>query len=238
MANHYSNYMKLHRLALTASLAGSLFLSSCASKFTDAQRAGLSTVAVAKGSVHPDAYEEPYGGDIQARNAASNVQGAGALGVLVGAAVGSAIAGTQNASFNGKNKSHFPAIERNTPKDIGNMMSLKMKDSLKKDSFFSMRLRESSGNQFTSEVTSHRLIRITKNDDGDLLLTPQIYVNIYLKDSAGKNLAGGEYIGTAMVTHTAAEYAGSAEKLKQAYSAALDNAVQAFMAGLAMKTQP
>jgi hypothetical protein len=231
--------MKYHRLFISISLASSLALSSCASKFTPAQREALSTVTVANGKVDSEGYEDPYGGDLAARNATATGAGAGggALGALIGAAVGSSIAGTQNNMFAGANKNYFPAVRKNTPADLGSMVSNSLKSALKRDAFFSSRVKESSGNIITSEVSSHRLIRIGKNDNGELIFSPEVYVQIHLKDSVGKELCGGQYIGVGTGTYTVAEYASNSVKSRQAYTTAVDKAVQAFITQLAGKTK-
>lgn len=228
--------MKFHRILSYSALAASLLLASCASKFTPAQRAGLATVAVAQTEVYPDAYEEPYGGDVQARNAASNVQGAGILGPLVGMAVGGAISGTQNANFKGHNKGYFAAVQKNAPGDLGTVLNKKLKESLKADPFFRNRLTPSSGNLVNSKITSYRLLRTGKNDDGELLFTPEIYTEIQLKDVAGKTLAGKTYVGTGFSGHLISEYASSPTLEKEVFTAAANNAVIGFMADLAIKT--
>ena len=228
--------MKLRFAILLPSITASVLLSSCATKFTAAQRAQLSTVAITKTTVDPEAYEEPYGGDIDARNRASNVPGFGALGPLVGAAVGHSIAGTQNNMFRGENSGHFTLVQKNTPRDLPVRLQTKLQDSLKNDSFFKSRLRPSSSNVITSEITSYRLLRVGKDDNDKLLFTPEVYVNIYLKDSAGTNLAGRTYIGRGTQSYTIDQYAASSEKTRKAYEDALDNAVAAFKAELAIKT--
>ena len=221
-----------------AVISASIFLSSCASKFTPAQRDALSTVAISKGTLGEDAYEDPYGGDVAMRNNSSNVHGAGALGPLVGLAIGSAVAGTQNNMFVGKNQGYFPAVKKNMPNNLGEVMTAKLKASLKNDPFFSKRLKDSSPNTVTSEITSTRLIRLSKNSSGELLFTPEVYATIELKDSAGKNLAGGgSYIGHGTDTYTVAEYAASPEKLRKAYDGAIQSAVTQFMTLLATKTK-
>jgi hypothetical protein len=228
--------MKFQQIAFTLALSASVALSSCASKFTPAQRASLATVTIANTTVDPEAYEEPYGGDLAMRNNASNVPATGILGPLVGAAIGGAIAGTQNASFTSHNKSQFAAVQRNTPQNVGELMNARLKGALKNDPFFKNRLSASSGNKITSEVTSHRLIRLGKNNGGILIFAPQIYVDLYLKDSSGKSLAGKTYIGTGTTGYPIEEYAASVARTKQAYSDALDRVVLAFQADMAIKT--
>jgi hypothetical protein len=229
--------MKSQHITLVSGLAAALLLPSCATKFSPAQRAGLATVAVAGTTVDPEAYEEPYGGDVQMRNNSSNVPATGALGPLIGLGIGSAVAGTQNANFKGKNSGYFDAVRKNTPTDLGKSLGGKLKQSLKSDPFFRGRVAESSGNLVTSEISSYRLIRFGKKDNGDLTLIPEIYADIHLQDSAGKKLAGRTYIATGFPAYTVAEYAASSAKTKQAYDAAIDNAVTAFLADLAIKTR-
>lgn len=183
----------------------------------------------------PEAYEEPYGGDIAMRNNASNVPATGVLGPLIGAAIGGAVAGTQNASFNSQNKGYFGAVEKNTPKDLGKVANTKIYEAIKADSFFKSRLRSISENQISSHISSYRLIRIGKNDSGELTFAPQVYVQIELKDRKGNNLVGKTYIGTGLSAVPITEYASSAAKSKQAYTSALDQAIAAFQADVALK---
>lgn len=228
----------------SAILSVTLLLASCASKFTPAQRAELSSVTVAKTEIGGGAYEDPYGGDGQMRDTMSNMQAGigegpimGMVTPLVGMATGSAIAGTQNNMFKGKNQGYFAAVKKNTPADLGDMLSRRLKESLALDPFFKSRIAASSGNSFTSEITTHRLVRVGKNDNGDLLFAPEIHTDIHLKNAAGKVLAGGSYVGTGTGGLTVAEYAASAPRTKAAYSAAANNSVTAFMAALAVKTR-
>lgn len=230
--------MKFHPIALFSSVAVSLLLPSCATKFSPAQRAELSTVAVAQTIIDPEAYEEPYAGDIQARNAAQASAGAsgGMLGSLIGLGVGSAIAGTQNSHFKSGNESYFPAVQKNTPGDLTTILSSNLKNSLKKDAFFKPRIADQAGATVTSEISCHRLIRLGKNDKGDLLFTPEIYATIQLKNAAGKKLAGGDYTGSGVSALVISEYAASPAKTRQAFTTAVNNAIDQFMADLAIKT--
>ncbi len=229
--------MKFPRITLVSGLAAALLLPSCATKFSPAQRAGLATVAVSGTTVDPEAYEEPYGGDIQMRNNASNVPATGVLGPLIGLSIGSAVAGTQNANFKGKNCGYFDAVRKNTPTDLGKSLGGELKQSLQSDSFFRGRVAENSGNRVTSEISCYRLIRAGKKDNGELTLVPEISAAIYLQDSAGKKLAGRNYIATGSPSYTVAEFAASSAKTKQAYEAAIDSAVTAFLTDLAVKTR-
>ena len=228
--------MKFHQLALVSGLAASFLLPSCATKFSPAQRAALNTVAVSGTTVDPEAYEEPYGGDLEMRNNASNVPATGILGPLIGMGIGGAIAGTQNANFKGKNRGYFAAVQKNTPTDLGKSLGSKLKQSLKSDSFFRTRIAETSTNLITSDITCYRLIRVGKNDRGELMFVPQIYANIYLKNATGQTLAGRSYIATGTPSLTVAEYASSPARTKSCYYSAIDSAVAEFDADLALKT--
>jgi hypothetical protein len=218
-----------HLLSLSA-LSVTLLFSSCAAKLSPEQRAGLSSVTVAKTAIGEGAYEDPYGGDVASRDMVAS-QG------LIGLAVGSAISGTQNNMFKGKNQGYFAAVRKNTPADLGDMLNHQLKNSLAGDPFFKSRLAAKSENAFTSEITTHRLFRVGKNDNGDLLFAAEIYADIYLKDKAGKVLAGGSYHGSGPAGLTVAECAASAPRIKAAYSIATSNAVTAFMAELAVRTR-
>jgi len=162
--------------------------------------------------------------------------GFGAMGVLVGAAVGNSIAATQNNMSKGENGHHFAAVQKNTPKTLSTQLESKLQETLKSDHFFSSRVKSVSENTLTSEISCYRLARIGKDDQGRLLFAPEVYTTIQLKDKTGKSLVGRQYIGKSTQGYTIDQFAGSSEKTKKAYDDALNNAVSAFQADLAIKT--
>jgi len=227
------------RIVLSVVLISSTLLTSCATKFSAAQRAELTTVAIAKTEMEGDAYSDPSGADIQLRQSFSqsgvNAQ-AGAAGGLVGALIGESVAATQNAIFKSKNKSYFPAIARNAPKNISDLMTKNLQNAMKEDAFFGPRLKASSSSVVTSKVNSYQLVRTGKDKNGDLLLTAQVISEIRLLDTNGKKMFGGTYPGVGRDSYTASQYASDPIKSKQVYDSATGNAVNTFMTVLATKT--
>lgn len=231
-----SRIMKPLRIIPFFSLAAALLLPSCVTKFTPEQLGALSSVAVAGTRVSADAYEQPYGGDVQMKKNSSNVPATGILGPLIGMGIGSAVAGTQNADFKGKNSGYFPSVQKNTPTDLGKTLSGRLKHRLQNDSFFRVRVAETSSNLITSEITNYRLVRTGKNANGTLTFVSEIHADVHLKDSKGENLVGRTYIGTGYGPRPITDYAGSAATTKQAYDSAVDNAVTQFLTELGIKT--
>lgn len=239
LANNPAHHtaMKAIHLVLTV-IISTMFMPSCATKFTAAQRAELATVAVAKSEVEEDAYAEPYGGSQEAIDAGNQAgAGAGAIGAMVGSLTGQAIAGTQNQVFRNKSEGYFAAVQRNTPPDMGGLMSAKMKFAAKEDRFFGTRLRETSGCLFTSKIISYGLVRSGKDENGNLILTPQVVAEISLKDAAGKNLSRGTFTGNSGLAYPVADYAGNPTKSKAGYAIATATCAQAFFATLDSKTK-
>jgi hypothetical protein len=237
---HEAFLMKFFRPAVLITLScSSLLFSSCAQKFTAAQRAQLSTVSVARTEVDPEAYQEPHGGDIRARNGAAmggTAAGGGIAGPLVGWAVGSAIAGTQNANFKGKNSGHFANVRRNTPGDLGEQLTAVLKKDLKADPFFKTRLVEKSTNVVGSKIHSYRLVRREKDDQGELKFSPEILLEIHLNDAAGKSLAGTRFVAAGTESHRISEYASNPALSRRVYQSTLDQAAKVFMDELGRKT--
>lgn len=227
------------RIPIVAAITATALLSSCASKFTAAQRESLSTIAIAPVVMHKDAYSEPDGGDRAAANAAAQSgvnANAGALGGLVGSLVGESIAATQNSIFKGKSKQHFAAVKSNTP-DMGGTVSLNLKSSLREDGFFGPRLRESAPSEVTANITSYGLVRSGKGDDGNLLLTPSVIMDIHLKDAEGKKLAGRRYIGSGY-NQPITTYASSAAETKKGFQLATQVAIDQFTSEVSRKAAP
>ena len=228
-----------NRFILSALIITSTLLTSCATKFTAAQRAGLSTVAIARTAVENNAYTEPSGADIQLRQSLSQSGAsgqAGAAGGLIGALIGEGVAATQNAMFKGKNKIYFPAVQRNTPGNIADLMTKSLQGAMKDDRFFGPRVKSSSSNVVTSKVSSYGLVRTGKDKNGDLLLAAQVTAEIRLLDSSGKRMFGGVYPGVGGYSYTTSQYANDPAKSKQTYDSAVSYAVFAFMNGLETKT--
>lgn len=233
--DHARRIMKFYQILTTA---GSLIiLSSCATKFTSAQRDSLNTVAVTTTTVKNDAYAPPYGGDRKNANMAGMAgvtSGTGAIGGVVGSLVGESIAATQNNLFKSKNQQHFAAVQKNTPA-VGPILNTQLVNGLKQDHFFSKRIRSNSTNLITSEIHNYQLVRCGKNNNGELLLAPQIIANISLKDASGNNLSSGTYVG---IGHTdlITVYATNPTKTKQGYEVASKIAVESFLKALSQKT--
>ncbi len=228
--------MRPNRFIFLAVTVFAALFTSCASKFSAAQREALSTVAIAKTEMGPDAYQEPYGGDEEARDRAARSGGSGgAIGVLIASAVANGISGTQNSMFHKKCASCFPAIQRNTPNNLNVTVHDGLRRAMKADHFFGPRLRESSGNVVTSTVTSYNLKRVSKEGD-ELLFSPRVDVHFALKDATGKELFVTTCQGVAGSQARITEYANSPAKSKTGYYQATNNAVDAFMAELAKKT--
>jgi hypothetical protein len=213
-----------------------VLLQSCATKFTTDQRDSLSTLAVVRTEVNSDAYAEPYGGDRQTAGKAAIVgvtSGTGAIGGVLGSLIGETVAATQDNMFRSKCKDSFAAVQRNTP-EVSSIVNEQLADGLKREAFYGPRVRKDSPNNITSKVTSYRLVRSGKDKDGNLLFTPQVIVEMGLKDTSGKNLANGSYVGTGY-SHPISVYASSAAKSKEGYVMASKMAVDQFTTVLAKK---
>lgn len=226
--------MKIVKLTIAA--LPLILLPSCATKFTAAQRDALSTLAIKRTEVKSNAYAEPYGGDRQSANGAGMVgatSGTGAIGGALGALIGESIAATQDNMFRGKSKGFFAAVQSNTP-DVGSIVNEQLVSGVKREPFYGPRIRKDSPNTITSKVTSYRLVRNGKDKDGNLLLTPQIIIEMSLNDATGKKLANGSYIGTGY-SNPISVYASSTSKSKEGYVMASRMAVDQFTTALAKK---
>jgi len=202
-------------------------LSSCATKFTAAQKASLTSLAIADVKVRDGAYSEPSGAD---RAAATNTTMATGGG-LIGALIGESVAASQNSIFKGKSKQHFGAVKGNTP-EISPIVSKTVGSGIKNDPYFGQRLRISSPNLIQSEVVSYGLVRSGKQDDGTLLLTPMVSVKFTLNGADGKKMAGRNYAGTGY-NHTVEKYAADRNELRKGFEMAAKVAVDQFTADLA-----
>ncbi|BCU75856.1 hypothetical protein [Luteolibacter sp. LG18] len=217
-------------------LLAACLLPSCAGKLTEAQRQSLSTVGISRTEMSATAYKRPDAGSQGARQAGAQagVVG-GALGAMLGVAIGEGIAGAQDASFHRSHGGQVSAIEKTTPTDVNQMVNNELNRTVKSDPFFGPRLNQRSENLITSRVSNYGLTR-TGSRDGDILFTAQIATQITLRDAAGKELAGGYYLGTGTSSHTIGEFAGNPKLYRQSYEQAAAGALKGFQTELKKKT--
>lgn len=219
---------------ITASL-----LASCATKFTEAQRQSLSTVAVAPGTLAAEAYQEPDGGDRGAAQAAAMAgvnSGTGAIGGALGSIIGESIAATQDSLYDAKHRQHYTRLQEVTPNPAP-ILSQKLTKNLKDDSFFGPRLKPASPNQFKVEVLNYGLVRASKTTEGEILVTPRVTARFSLVDGAGKTLFNSTNSATGY-HHPIELYVQDPRKLAESYDIAEGAAVQAFIIALSKKTAP
>jgi hypothetical protein len=219
-------------------ITASLF-ASCANKFSEAQKQSLSTVAVAPGTLAEEAYQEPDGGDRAAAQAAAMAgvnSGTGAIGGALGSIIGESIAATQDSLYDAKNKQHYDRIQQITPNPAP-ILSQKLTKNLKDDSFFGQRLKPSSPNQFQVEVLNYGLVRASKTDEGEILVTPRVTARFSLVDGSGKTLFKSTNSATGY-HHPIGTYVQDPRKLAESYEIAEDATIKAFLTGLSTKTAP
>lgn len=218
-----------------------LALSSCAPKFTEAERQTLSTVSIAHTTTAGDAYNKPYGGSAGARQAAGQAgatANAGAIGGAVGALIGEGIAAVQNANFQRGNGPAIATVDKNTPRDVDKMFYESMTTGLKNDAFFGSRVSQTSPNVFTSSIVSYGLNRndlATMHQD-QIRFSPHVSVKIELTTAAGKKLVAGYAHGDATAHHSISEYAQYPGALRKDFQEAVSVAQQNFLKEMARRT--
>lgn len=228
-------------MKLLLTLASTLFLASCSTKFTEAQRQSIPTVAIARTTMAKDAYKKPNGGSAGARQTADQAAigaNAGAIGGALGSLIGEGIAAVQDSRFQHDHTAEIAIVEKNTPHDIDQPFFSAMTTDLKKDAFFGSRISPTSGNVFTSSVTSYGLQRndIATSGSGTLHFSPNVTVKVELTTSAGKKLVAGYAHGSSTNSRPISEYAKSPALLRKDFHEAAVVAEGNFMKQMAKMT--
>lgn len=216
-------------------LAFTVLFASCASKFTTAERESVSTVSIARTTLGKDAYQRPYGGSQAAREAGVAAgTGGGAIGAMAGLLIGESIAATQNSMFQSKNSAHVSTIERNTPREAAKYLFDALGRDLKKDAFFSSRLKSDSPSRISSTVLRYGIMR-TGEANGEMGFRMNVVAKIELINGSGKKLAGRQYLGASAVNRTIADYAAHPALIRGDFDTASDSAVDAFLKDITKK---
>jgi len=171
-------------------LAPALFLMSCApSRWTEAQRASLSSLAVAP-TVQSSAYGKPLGSDnVQAPVV---VTGGGSFGS--GAAVGAGAqlvveigAAIQQNMFESRYADAIAKAPATVPADLSSRIRQSVGKSLAAQPFFKGKVRDNSPNRFQVIVDNYRYVR-TGKQNGEILVSPSFYGRFELISAAGEKL--------------------------------------------------
>ena len=178
-------------------LASSLFLSSCATKFTEAQKTQLQTLSVSQPSVNGDAYKEPSGdADVDfSQTGAVGMQG-GALGALIGQLVVEGVQAGQRASFNKAYASSIAKAKSSTPSNLSSTLREKTTYSINAIPQLKGKITPNSANQLSTQITSYGYARTGKTD-GKILMTPYVSANVSLNLNGQQAMPSQSYTGYA-----------------------------------------
>ncbi len=171
-------------------LAPALFLMSCApSRWTEAQRASLSFLAVAP-SVPSSAYGKPLGSDnVQAPVV---VTGGGSFGSGAAAGAGAQLvveigAAIQQNMFESRYADAIAKAPATVPADLSSRIRQSVGKSLAAQPFFKGKVRDNSPNRFHVNVENYRYVRAGKAN-GEVLVTPTFYGRFELTNATGEKL--------------------------------------------------
>jgi hypothetical protein len=180
------------------SIAPALLLASCAaSRWTDAQRASLSSLAVTP-SVSTGAYGKPLGSDnVQAPIvttgggfASGAAAGAGAqLIVEIGAAV-------QQNMFESRYADAIAKAPATVPANLSPRIRQSVSKGLAAQPFFQGKIRDNSPNRFQVVVENYRYVR-TGKENGEILVSPSFYGRFELTNAAGEKLLSEKFAAAA-----------------------------------------
>jgi hypothetical protein len=168
-----------------------LLLASCgAGRWTEAEKTGLSSLALPPASIAADAYAEPIGSEQVSAPFLTSPGSDFATGAAVGVAAQLVVeiaAAAQQQMFE---KRYADAITRapgSIPGDLPLRIRRALAKSLGEQAFFKGRIRDDSPNRFTVIVENYRYIRAGK-EGGEVLVTPVLFGRFELINASGKKL--------------------------------------------------
>jgi len=228
-------YLTLRSLCLPALL--SLNLANCGpSAWSESQKRSLTSVTLGTPSMAADSYKSADAVSLATqRRAGATAAGFGALGGLIGAGLGAAVAGSMTGVEGSNFKSNHAELLRKLDQEmklpVSSDLNAAFTDVLKKDSFMSSRLSPSSSNRIETEVLSYGLRRVPGEEED--LFTPYLIAAVSLKTADGKQL-----LKRAPVTGMATLQGGTAQPLhrfahdKKLLRTEWDRTIRATAAGL------
>jgi hypothetical protein len=173
---------------------GSILLTSCGnstSRWSEAEKSSLSSLAVLPASFVTDAYDSPVGSRMHAPTPQIlPAQGgfAGALGAGVGSLliveIGSAI---QQQAFESRYSEAIARASQTVPRDLPTRIRKAVSEDLGTLPHFRNRIRENSPNRFTITVERFRYVHAGKSGD-ETLVTPSLSGRFKIVGADGRQL--------------------------------------------------
>lgn len=225
--------MKLFRRSLPALCA--LLLASCgAGRWTEAEKAGLSSLAVPPASIAADAYAGPIGNEQFSAPYITAPGGDFATGAAAGAAAQLVVeiaAAAQQKMFEDRYADAIARAPGTIPGDLSLRIRRAVGQRLGGQSFFKGRIRDDSPNRFTVVVENYRYIRAGKEGD-EVLVTPAFFGRFELTNAGGKKLLASGFAAPARdIARPLTAFANDKSLAAKAFDAAIANlALQAVNA--------
>ena len=124
------------------------------------------------------------------RNAGSAAAGFGATGGVIGALLGTAVAGTmtgvEGSNFRSKHSDILSRLDAQMKPPVSGDLAAAYTETLKRDSFFATKLRPGSPNRFEVEVLGYGLSRVAGEEED--MFTPFLNTAVTLKTASGSTL--------------------------------------------------
>jgi hypothetical protein len=208
-----------------------LFFASCASKWTEAQKSQLNSLAVAP-SVASDAYKGPIGN----QQYSAPIMATGGGGFAEGAAVGAAAqliveiaALAEQKAFESRYADAISRVPGTVPGDLGNRIRKEVGKSLGSHAFLKGKISDASPNRFVVTVETYRYVRAAKEDD--VLVTPAIGGKFELITADGKKLLTNDFLATGTTAKSLNAFASDKALASRAFDEAISRVgLQAYNA--------
>jgi hypothetical protein len=193
------------RLWLCFSGVSALLLASCgASRWSEAQKASLSSIAIPPVSIAADAYSEPIGNQqYSAPYIAAPVGSGFAGGAIAGAAsqiVVEIAAAMEQKNFEERYAEAISKAPGTIPGDLSGRVRKAVAGSTGSLPHFRGKVRDDSPNRLVVTVEKHRYIRAGAKGD-ETLMAPSLSGKYELVGTGGKKLLSRDFNATATSTH-------------------------------------
>ena len=222
------------RIAALASVSVlPFFLVSCgAGRWTEAQKAELSSIAVPGASIAADAYLEPVGNEQHSAPIIATGTGSFATGAAVNAGAQLILeiaAAAQQEMFEDRYADAIAKAPGTIPGNLSERIRRAVSKSIGSHSFFKGKIGDSSPNRFVVTVEHYRYVRAGKEDE--VLVTPALFGKFELKGSNGTKLLSRKFTAAGSTKRPISAFANDKALASRAFDEAIAQiGVQAYNA--------
>lgn len=166
-----------------------LSMTSCASKWSEQQKASIRSIGAGDVNIRSNAFHKPdHSKSPNATSSVTTATGGGLIPALLGSLIDAGVTSAQNSAFKSQYGDVIPKLTDLSKSAPTSELRSALNATIKKDAFLGKRYSTSPSTKVDAYITSYGLVRGSKSKDKYKTLAYAITADLKIVSSEGKDL--------------------------------------------------